>query len=210
MLRTLVRKTQSVLSFKLITSRINLDPKAFVVAGSVMLPNYGLYAEEPINQVQVQKPRIVLAVGLVSPTTNDTGIIVATDARIALIEGYLKRYKAPLAAYAEEFVAVADKYKMDWRLLPAISVIESAGGNRIPKGSYNAWGWGIPTGKSSGIAFASWENAINTVAEGISRKYVAKGADTPEKMNKSYAASQVWGRNVRAAMTKISPTVTFN
>ena len=53
----------------------------------------------------------------------------------------VNRNNAPLADYAEKFVEVANKYGLDYRLLPAIATVESSGGkNNFRK--YNAWGWG--------------------------------------------------------------------
>ena len=40
----------------------------------------------------------------------------------------VNRNNAPLADYAEKFVEVANKYGLDYRLLPAIATIESSGG----------------------------------------------------------------------------------
>ena len=52
----------------------------------------------------------------------------------------VNRGNAPLADYAEKFVEVANKYGLDYRLLPAIATVESSGGkNNFRK--YNAWGW---------------------------------------------------------------------
>lgn len=167
------------------------------------VPNYGLYANDPLNLNTIPaEPKIVIALDVKGSNTN-TAVIIAQDARVSLIENYLKKYKSPLAAKAKIFVDKADQYQIDWRLLPAISVIESSGGVRIPYGSYNAWGWGIPTGKGSGITFKSWDEAIETISKALKEKYIDKGLDTPEKMNRKYAASKTWGTKVRSAMTKI-------
>jgi hypothetical protein len=176
---------------------------AWAITGAFMMPNYGLYSPTPAAQPIT--PTVTVAEYNTLITTNVSSIEVV-DIRKSKLEAYLNKYKAPLAAEVDTLLAAADKYDLDWRLVAAISVIESQGGKRIPKGSFNAWGWGIPTGKSSGIAFKNWEHAIETISKGLKEKYVDKGLDTPEKMNKKYAASKVWGANVRKAMIKINPT----
>ena len=47
------------------------------------------------------------------------------DKRVTEIETYLNKRNSPLAKYAEEFVKAADEYKIDYRLVASISVIES-------------------------------------------------------------------------------------
>ena len=47
--------------------------------------------------------------------------------KVKAIRTYLSSRNAPLAEYAEEFVRAADYYEIDYRLVAAISVIESNG-----------------------------------------------------------------------------------
>ncbi len=69
----------------------------------------------------------------------------------------------PLAGHGLAFVQAADKYKIDWRLLPAIGYIESTGGkhdcNRV---TYSPFGYG-----SCKINFSSYENAIEVTSKNI-------------------------------------------
>ena len=44
------------------------------------------------------------------------------------IDAFLSLMDAPVAGYGMDFVLVAEKYNLDWRLLPAICLLESAGG----------------------------------------------------------------------------------
>src|SRR3989344_7879955 len=53
------------------------------------------------------------------------------DARAKIVENFFNDNKSVLAPYAQTFVDVADKYKLDFRLLPAISMQESNGGRRV-------------------------------------------------------------------------------
>ncbi|MCL4360193.1 hypothetical protein M1555_02975, partial [Patescibacteria group bacterium] len=107
-------------------------------------------------------------------------------------------------AEAATFVAEADRYNIDWRLVAAISGVESTFGRHIPEGSYNGWGWGIPTGASSGIAFSSWENGIHTVSQGLAENYFGRGARTLDDVGRIYAASPAWAWKVRFFIEKIT------
>ena len=63
------------------------------------------------------------------------------DYRVVSLKRFFEKYDSPLADYAEKFVKEADKYNLDWRLVPAISGVESTFGKRIPYGSFNAYGF---------------------------------------------------------------------
>ena len=131
------------------------------------------------------------------------------DIRVAKLRFYLEKHNSPLAPHAEYFVATADKYELgeDWALVAAIAGTESTFGKRIPQNSYNAWGWGIPTGARSGIGFDGWEDGIETVTVGLKTKYINRGADTLPEMQRIYAPpSKTWAKNVRFFMDKIEET----
>jgi hypothetical protein len=99
------------------------------------------------------------------------------DGRAAVLSQYFAKHKAPLAPYGEKLVEAADKYGLDWRLLPAISMQESNGGKKIPEGSYNPFGWAIHSQYSK--SFSSWEEGIETVARGLKKDYIDRGLVTP-------------------------------
>lgn len=112
------------------------------------------------------------------------GITTFADARPVIIQKYLEGYHSPLLPYANLIVTTSDKYGVDWRLLIAIAQQESNLGKKIPEGSYNAWGWGIHS--QGTLGFSSWEEAIETVAQGIKEGYLDKGYKTPEEIMKKY------------------------
>jgi hypothetical protein len=122
---------------------------------------------------------------------------IVFNSKVSKIRKYLLLRGAPLAKYAEEFVKAADHYGIDYRLVAAISIIESSGGkyNFRP---HNAWGWG-----KSG--FKSWKDGIWAVSEGLS-KYYAFGATTPQTIAPSYCppSADAWARKVSYVMRVIS------
>src|SRR4051812_48196694 len=60
-----------------------------------------------------------------------------SDNRAKALKAFLEKSNSPLADSAETFVASADKYNLDWKLVAAISGLESGFGKAIPPGSYN-------------------------------------------------------------------------
>lgn len=115
----------------------------------------------------------------------DTTVSVdPSDARPELIRLYLEFYRSPLAYLSHYIVQVSDNYGLDYRLLAAIAQQESNLCKTIPEDSYNCWGWGI---HSKGILkFATFEEAIETVAKGLKEEYLDKGYRNPEEIMSKY------------------------
>lgn len=130
------------------------------------------------------------------------------DKRAKILSDYLNQFNSPLQNYSQDFIEIADKYGIDWKLVPAISGVESTFGKFIPGGthylntSYNAWGWGAST-PDAAIYFKSWKEAIETIAKGLKERYIDKGLLTPFQMNRVYAASPTWGTKVDYFMKEI-------
>lgn len=132
-----------------------------------------------------------------------TPVDYTIDERVIRLGAYLETHNSPMAEAASHFVFEADRLNLDWKLLPAIAGVESTFGKRIPPGSYNSYGWGIFTGKSSGIVFDSWADGITKVSEGLRYRYMDRGATTVEQIGRIYAASPTWAIKVRFFMGKI-------
>jgi len=108
----------------------------------------------------------------------------ARDARIDVLEEFFIRHDSPLVGYGKEFVVVADEYELDYRLLPAIAMQESNLCKKAPENSHNCWGFGIYGGKVT--RFANYNEAIDTVAKGLARNYVANGLVQPSEIMTKY------------------------
>lgn len=140
-----------------------------------------------------------------SPQTISSAILAANpypngqDDRIPALEEYLNDKDSPLADYADVFIAVADKYQLDWKLLPAIAGLESAFGKRYVQGTYNAYGWG-----GGYIHFNTWEDSIDTVSAALKSKYIDKGAVSANQIGRIYAPpNPAWGSLVTKIMSDI-------
>ena len=123
--------------------------------------------------------------------------------RIDALKTFFDQAKSPLKANAETFVDTADKYNLDYKLLPAIACMESSCGKNLIEGSYNPFGWGI-YGRNA-VYFKSYDEAIETVAKGIKEKYLEKGFNTPEKIAPIYTPPNYvnWRNGVTYFMNKI-------
>jgi len=98
-----------------------------------------------------------------------------SDPRAVIVKQFFTKHKAPLANYASTIVSEADKYNIDWRLVPAIGMCESNGGKNIPKDSFNAWGWAASEQdleeKTGAYNNLSWEHGIARVSKGLATGY---------------------------------------
>lgn len=127
---------------------------------------------------------------------------VGMDYRARVLRNFLQTYSSPLSSSSQTFVKTADTYSIDWRLVAAISGVESTFGQQIPYNSYNAWGWGIYG--NNAIYFKSWEQAIETISKGLRENYInAWGAQDVYQIGRFYAASPTWASRVAYFMQKI-------
>lgn len=106
------------------------------------------------------------------------------DIRVANLKYFFRKYGSVLYDYADVFVTTADKYSLDYRLLPAIAMQESNLCKYMYEGSHNCWGWGIYGNKVT--RFSSYPEAIETISKGIKLYYVDKGLTTPEAIMRKY------------------------
>src|SRR3972149_8278358 len=121
------------------------------------------------------------------------------DPRVEILENYWIPHKSPLASYSGRFIEVADSYNLDWRLIPAITGVESTFGKRIPKNSFNAYGWA-----NGEYKFHSWDESIEIVGKTLREKYIDRGAPTINKIARRYAPpSSSWAWKVKFFMARI-------
>ena len=97
------------------------------------------------------------------------------------IDTYFKNHDMPLEGTGMAFILVAEKYGIDWNLLPAIAVRESSGGKQAC--GYNPFGWGSCKLHN----FISYEQAIEALGKNLggasknTAKYYA-GKSSKEKL----------------------------
>ena len=91
------------------------------------------------------------------------------------IDNYFRAKKMPLVGYGSKMIEISDKYNLDWRLLPAISVRETSGGLHMCKG--NPFGWG-----SCKIGFKTVNESIEIVGNRLGTLPIYKDKTTYKKL----------------------------
>ncbi len=120
------------------------------------------------------------------------------DDRAAILKKFLTSRNSPMAKDSDKLVQIADKYNLDWKLLPAIAGVESHYGQAIPSGSYNPYGW-----NNGGAYFKDWGQASETVASGIRNRYAPTGEVNPYRIGPTYAANPAWASHVASYMYQL-------
>lgn len=133
--------------------------------------------------------------------------ITAEDGRVMLLNEFLKG--TPMDNLGSMIVSLADKYGVDYRIVPAIAMCESNLGKRIPgKTSFNAWGIGVYTGQNTGAKFQDWPQALEWVFQFLHNKFVNKGIVNLQEIGAIWAPPSVekghsWANCVETFMRKI-------
>lgn len=132
---------------------------------------------------------------------------LSREVRISALERFFEKYESPLADYADEIVDNADKYGLDYRLLPAIAMQESTLCLKAPKDTNNCWGFGIYGKKKT--AFHTYTEAIQTISKTIANEYHAKGLVEPIQIMSKYTPSNngEWAENVSYVMNRIESSL---
>ena len=163
----------------------------------LLLSTSHLQVTPPTPSVLSSSTQIAASSPLILPVINIQ--IESQDARPIIIKNYLHRYSSPLEPFANYLVTAADKYNLDYRLLPAIAQQESNLCKKIPINSHNCWGFGIYGDLVT--RFDSYPQAIDTVARTLKRDYLDRGLDTPEKIMARYTPPSLekggpWAKSV--------------
>lgn len=138
--------------------------------------------------------------GVKDPTLESLVEAKQLNGKAKILSEYLALHNSPLQYHAQDFIDAADKYALDWKMLPAIAGVESTFGKHIP-GGYNAYGWGVYG--TNRIYFVSWTDGIFSVAKGLRENYLNRGLTNPYSINRVYAASPRWGGNVTYFMNDL-------
>ena len=133
--------------------------------------------------------------------------VASEDMRITIVRDFFKKHKSALIPYADEVIAAADKYEIDYRLIPAIAMQESNLCKKIIKNSYNCWGFGIYGKKVT--RFDNYNQAINTVTKTLAIQYKSKGLETPEQIMTKYTpgSNGSWAKSVNHFMDQLDITL---
>ncbi len=130
-----------------------------------------------------------------TPESTSAALARTADARAQLVANFIERNdrdkSSPLQPYDEwgrKFVAIADEFGLDFRLLPAIARKESTFcKSNIAQTYYNCFGYGVPaSGITEAGKFTSYEEGVRTVAASLKKSYLDKGLTDPEAIMQKY------------------------
>jgi len=119
------------------------------------------------------------------------------DPRLQSLRKFFGQFNCPAHEYAHLFLEAADDYKLDWRLLPSLSWIESTGGKLAHNN--NLFGW-----NSGRAQFSSPRAAIHTVGYRLSHTYPYKNKSL-DMVLATYNRDPEYAVHVKAVMRKIAP-----
>lgn len=150
--------------------RVDIMTQTLVLTAAIFNLTFG------VQNIEINRPTGYLSVGNLAFQKFE-----GYDAKSVKLQNYLDSKNSPLLPYVYKFIEVSEKYGFDWRLLPAITGIESNFGKNIPYNSYNPFGWG-----NGQARFNSFEEAIEVVGKELYERCITKGVDTPAKIGPSY------------------------
>jgi hypothetical protein len=96
-----------------------------------------------MNWTRTAMAVFALCVGIPSPTLASDSISTVApqpDPRIGRLNGFFKSFHCPAPYHASEYVRAADRYGLDYRLLPAVSIRETLCG-KAERHPNNPWGF---------------------------------------------------------------------
>ena len=147
-----------------------------LIANLAMLAYYSRPENTPMLNASVtgQTNFNLTAAGNTSQVINAT--VIGADSRGLLVRAFMLKHQSPMTDYADMIVAEADRYGIDFRLVPAIAMCESNLGKRVPsQDSYNPFGIAVYTGQKSGKKFNGWLSSIQWVTKYIKEHYYDRG-----------------------------------
>ena len=135
--------------------------------------------------------------------SDSTGLrfeVRVNDARTEIIRSFLDRYNSPLEPhdhFASVLVEAADRYGLDYRLLPAIMMQESNLCKTSDPSLHNCLGFGIH--KAGTLGFDSYEDSFDRAARELKQRYIDIGLTSPEEIMTKYTPSspnKAWANSV--------------
>jgi len=117
------------------------------------------------------------------------------DPRLSRLKKFFSDRDCPLKDSVKDFLVAADQNKLDWRLLPSISIIESSGGKDYTNN--NVFGW-----NSCKERFTSVRAGIHYVAAQLGKSSRYKDKDVDRKLQ-LYNPLPEYSQRVKAVMRAI-------
>jgi hypothetical protein len=119
------------------------------------------------------------------------------DPRSSALKSFFGKQDCPAQHYIREFLDAADRYALDWRLLPSLAYVESTGGKAARNN--NLFGW-----DSGRAQFSSPTAGIHEVGYRLTHSALYKDKDL-DGVLATYNPGEEYARKVKAVMQQIAP-----
>jgi hypothetical protein len=119
------------------------------------------------------------------------------DSRCQAVRNFFLRYQSRLDRHSLVFVQAADEYRLDWRLLPGIAMVETSGGKHGT--ATNIFGW-----DSGKVSFPSIEEGILFVARRFTHSPIYAGRTAVAILEKYNPSVKAYPPKVIRFMLEIS------
>jgi hypothetical protein len=117
------------------------------------------------------------------------------DSRVVRLQRFLQERDCPVSRFASDFIEAADRFDLDWRLLPSISYVESGGGKEYRGNNIFGWGNGLQ-------AFPSIRAGIRLVASRLAKSNLYRHKNLDEVL-RTYNPNVTYGTRVKAVMVRL-------
>jgi hypothetical protein len=121
-----------------------------------------------------------------------------TDPRMTALSTFFQKGACPAVQYVREFLDAADRYALDWRLLPSISFVESTGGKSARNN--NLFGW--DAGRAQ---FSTPTAGIHEVGYRLATSALYRDKDLDGVLS-TYNPDASYAEKVKSVMRQIAPT----
>ncbi len=138
---------------------------------------------------------LVLTLSMHAKTSLPSLPAPSPDHRHQKLEIFFQSFKCPAPLYVQEYLAAADIYAIDYRLLPVISVLESTCG--VHQRLNNRWGW-----NSARSGFTSVRAGLDYIARKLAHGHYYKDKSVVEKV-RMYNPNPDYLKQVIKLMKKI-------
>jgi hypothetical protein len=125
----------------------------------------------------------------------ESGVVPPADRRVALLHDFFDSYRCPAPYHIGEYLDAADRYEVDYRLLPALSVRESGCGSfgRLN----NFWGW-----DSARSGFSSVAEGIEYITSRLAKAPFYRNKTVEQKL-RAYNPVPGYVKSVKSLMQEI-------
>lgn len=126
-------------------------------------------------------------------------LVVNHDPRLYEAAQFEKAHHFVTLSYTKDFIRCADESGLDWRVLLAISVVESSGGKHLLPGTNNWWGW-----NSGSHSFGTVPEGICYVSEQLANSHYYRGKTLEQKIKTYNSVNPNYWPNLQRLMAELN------